>query len=160
MEVGADRVVVAAGGRPVVPPVVVLGGGYIAAEPAHVCHSAGSHVTVVGQQDRLLGQQDALVPDAMRVPWDLCLGRELTGVSGEPGKLLPTLDHGAEPRAVTGRCSWPFRGSQQVGVLGDPLLPGCCTATLPSFGNAARAPASGLRGTAQRHVLAELTRTP
>ncbi|WP_345226143.1 FAD-dependent oxidoreductase [Streptomyces cremeus] len=72
--VTADRVVVAAGGRPVVPPViadagvpyetsdtvmrldevparmVVLGGGYIAAELAHVFHSAGTAVTVVEQQ--------------------------------------------------------------------------------------------------------------
>ncbi|MEU5796904.1 mycothione reductase [Streptomyces sp. NPDC047813] len=129
VEVGADRVVVAAGGRPVIPPVVtesglpyetsdtimrteappgrlvVLGGGYVAAELAHVFHSAGSHVTVVEHQDRLLGQQDESVSeaftDAMRARWDLRLGRELTGVSGEPGNLLLTLDDGTELRADT-----------------------------------------------------------
>ncbi|MGW2859099.1 mycothione reductase [Streptomyces sp. SDr-06] len=122
----ADRVVLAAGGRPVVPPViadsglpyetsdtimrvttppgrlVVVGGGYVAAELAHVFHSAGSEVTLVEQQDRLLGQQDESISkaftDAMRAHWDLRLGREVTGLSGEPGDLLVTLDDGTELR--------------------------------------------------------------
>ncbi|ARF65561.1 MULTISPECIES: mycothione reductase [Streptomyces] len=126
----ADRVVIAAGGRPVVPPVVadsglpyetsdtvmrldevpgrlvVLGGGYIAAELAHVFHSLGSRVTVIEQADRLLAQQqDELVSrtftDAVRDQWDLRLGRELTEVSGEPGDLRLTLDDGAELTAET-----------------------------------------------------------
>ncbi|MEV1047789.1 mycothione reductase [Streptomyces sp. NPDC049916] len=129
-EITADRLVIAAGGRPVVPPVVedsrlpyetsdtvmrlervperlaVLGGGYIAAELAHVFHSLGSRVTVIEQGDRLLGkQQDEAVSktftDAMRSRWDLQLGRELTGVSGEPGSLRLTLDDGAELTADT-----------------------------------------------------------
>ncbi|MGW2470621.1 mycothione reductase [Streptomyces bauhiniae] len=129
VELCADRIVVAAGGRPVVPPVVadsglpyetsdtvmrlqapperlvVLGGGYIAAELAHVFHSAGSRVTVVEQQDRLLAQQDESVSEAftdiVRDRWDLRLGRELTEVSGEPGDLRLTLDDGTELRADT-----------------------------------------------------------
>ncbi len=130
MPIEADRVVIAAGGRPVVPPVVadsglpyetsdtvmrldevpgrlvVLGGGYIAAELAHVFHSLGSRVTVIEQADRLLAQQqDELVSrtftDAVRDQWDLRLGRELTEVSGEPGDLRLTLDDGAELTADT-----------------------------------------------------------
>lgn len=128
-ELRADRIVVAVGGRPVVPPVVadsglpyetsetvmrldapperlvVLGGGYIAAELAHVFHSAGSRVTVVEQRDRLLAQQDESVSEAftgiVRDRWDLRLGRELTEVSGEPGDLRLTLDDGTELRADT-----------------------------------------------------------
>ncbi|GAA3487922.1 mycothione reductase [Streptomyces cremeus] len=128
--VTADRVVVAAGGRPVVPPViadagvpyetsdtvmrldevparmVVLGGGYIAAELAHVFHSAGTAVTVVEQQDTLLGPQDESVARAFTeivgAQWDLRLGREVTGVeqsteaeADASGTLRVTLDDGA-----------------------------------------------------------------
>ncbi|MFJ4716598.1 mycothione reductase [Streptomyces sp. NPDC088785] len=129
-EITADRVVIAAGGRPVVPDVlqkarlpfetsdtimridevpdrlVVLGGGYIAAELAHVFHSLGSRITVVEKADRLLGrQQDEQVSqaftDAVRGRWDLRLGRELTAVRGAPGALLLTLDDGAQLEADT-----------------------------------------------------------
>ncbi|MFJ4677532.1 mycothione reductase [Kitasatospora sp. NPDC088783] len=130
LELTADRIVIAAGGRPVVPPVVassglpyetsdtvmrlprpparlvVLGGGYIAAELAHVFRSVGSHVTVVEKEDRLLGKQQdeavsAAFTEAMRGHWDLRLGRELTAVTGRPGDLRLTLDDGAELRADT-----------------------------------------------------------
>ncbi|MEU6406838.1 mycothione reductase [Streptomyces sp. NPDC046985] len=123
VEISADRVVVAAGGRPAVPPVVadsglpyetsdtvmriarpperlaVLGGGYIAAELAHVFHAAGSQITVIEQGERLLAQQDQDVSDAyadaVRPHYDLRLGRELVGVAGAPGDLRLTLDDGA-----------------------------------------------------------------
>ncbi|QKW23375.1 mycothione reductase [Kitasatospora sp. NA04385] len=129
VELTADRMVVAAGGRPVVPPVVadsglpyqtsdtvmrlperpehlvVLGGGYVAAELAHVFDSAGSRITVVEQEERLLGQQDETVSaaftEAVRGRWDLRLGRELTAVTGRPGDLRLTLDDGTELRADT-----------------------------------------------------------
>lgn len=124
VEVSGDRMVVAAGGRPVVPPVVadsgvpyetsdtvmrlgappdrlvVLGGGYVAVELAHVFHSAGSRVTVVEQEDRLLARQQdesvsAALTDVARSRYDLRLGRELTRVEGAPGSLRLTLDDGA-----------------------------------------------------------------
>ncbi|WP_263172311.1 mycothione reductase [Streptomyces sp. SCSIO ZS0520] len=129
LDLAADRIVIAAGGRPVVPPVVadcglpyetsdtvmrlaapprhlvVLGGGYIAAELAHVFHAMGSRITVVEQRDRLLEQQDESVAEAfteaVRGRWDLRLGRELTGVAGSPGALRLTLDDGAELTADT-----------------------------------------------------------
>ncbi|MEU6125216.1 mycothione reductase [Streptomyces sp. NPDC047123] len=128
-ELSADRIVVVAGGHPVVPPVVadaglpyetsdtvmrldavperlvVLGGGYIAAELAHVFHSAGSHVTVVEQRDSLLAEQDESIAqaftDIVRSDYDLRLGRELTGVAGAPGDLRLTLDDDTVLRADT-----------------------------------------------------------
>jgi mycothione reductase len=81
----ADRIVVAAGSRPTVPPVIagsgvpfhtsddvmrlpdlprrmiVLGGGYIAAEFAHVFDALGVDVTVVTRGPALLREQDELV---------------------------------------------------------------------------------------------------
>jgi mycothione reductase len=78
----ADRFVVAAGSRPVIPPVagldsvphhtsdtimrlaerparmVILGGGYVAAEFAHVFAALGTTVTLVNRSDRLLRKED------------------------------------------------------------------------------------------------------
>lgn len=77
-----ERVVIAAGTRPIVPPIpgldetphltsddalrltelparlVIIGGGYIAAEMAHFFGSLGSDVTIVERADRLLLQED------------------------------------------------------------------------------------------------------
>ncbi|MFD4631580.1 mycothione reductase [Streptomyces sp. NPDC058284] len=120
VSVSADRIVVAAGGRPVVPPpvadsglpyetsdtvmrlaevprrMVVLGGGYIAAELAHVFHAAGTSVTVVEKKDRLLSEQDestaSAFTDIVSSVHDLRLGRELVRVEGRPGELRLTLD--------------------------------------------------------------------
>ncbi|MDF2826014.1 MAG: dihydrolipoamide dehydrogenase, partial [Mycobacterium sp.] len=83
-EFEADQIVVAVGGRPIVPDVVtasglpyqtsntvmridepptqlaVLGGGYIAAELAHVFAAAGAQITIIEKGDTLLGgPQDA-----------------------------------------------------------------------------------------------------
>ncbi len=78
----ADKFVLAAGGRPVIPDIpgldgvgyhtsdtvmrldelperiVILGGGYIAAEFAHVFASFGVHVTLVNRSGRLLRSED------------------------------------------------------------------------------------------------------
>ncbi|MEU5776010.1 mycothione reductase [Streptomyces venezuelae] len=127
--VSADRIVVAAGGRPVVPPPVadsglpyetsdtvmrragvperlaVLGGGYIAAELAHVFHAAGAAVTVVEKKDTLLAEQDESVAsaftDSVRDQYDLRLGRELVRVEGSPGHLRLTLDDDSVVEADT-----------------------------------------------------------
>ncbi|GEL21512.1 mycothione reductase [Pseudonocardia sulfidoxydans NBRC 16205] len=118
--VSADRIVVAAGSRPMVPPPVtdsglpyetsdtvmrvddpprrlaVLGGGYIAAELAHVFSSAGSAITVIDMADTLLAGQDVLVAreftELASKAWDVRLDREVTAVSGAPGALVLTLD--------------------------------------------------------------------
>ncbi len=83
----ADRFVLANGSRPVVPPItglddvayetsdtvmrlpslprtlVIIGGGYIAAEFAHVFSSFGVQVSVVGRSPRLLSREDEQVSE-------------------------------------------------------------------------------------------------
>ncbi|WP_030303356.1 mycothione reductase [Streptomyces katrae] len=126
-DVSAGQIVVAAGGRPVVPgPVaeaglpyetsdtvmridapprrlVVLGGGYIAAELADVFAETGSSVTIVEKEEQLLGPQDETVrerfTELVRSRYDLRLGREVTAVGGRPGALRLTLDDGSTVEA-------------------------------------------------------------
>lgn len=118
--VESDQIVIAAGGRPVVPPPVtesglpyetsdtimriespprrlaVLGGGYVAAEFAHVFAAAGSEIVIVEQAERLLGPQDESVADTYTELADqlfeLHLGRELTKLEGRSGGLRLMLD--------------------------------------------------------------------
>jgi mycothione reductase len=83
----ADRFVVAAGSRPVIPDlpglssvryhtsdtvmrlpvlprsVVIVGGGYVAAEFSHIFSSYGTHVTVLNRGRRLLTQEDVEVSE-------------------------------------------------------------------------------------------------
>ncbi|MEV5966002.1 mycothione reductase [Kribbella sp. NPDC051952] len=127
--VEADQIVIAAGGRPTIPPPVVasglpyetsdtimrietpprrlaiLGGGYIAAEFAHVFAAAGSEVVIVEQADQLLGPQDESVAEAYtelaRHRFELHLGRELTKLEGNPGALRLLLDDGTTLTADT-----------------------------------------------------------
>ncbi|MCU7826840.1 mycothione reductase [Kitasatospora sp. DSM 101779] len=129
LDVTGRRVVLAAGGRPTVPPAVadsglpyetsdtvmrtpvppahlaVLGGGYIAAELAHVFHAAGSRITIIEQREQLLTDQDedvsAAFTRAVESRYDLRLGRELTRVEGAPGALRLVLDDGAVVAADT-----------------------------------------------------------
>ncbi|GLX35979.1 hypothetical protein Sros01_20520 [Streptomyces roseochromogenus] len=127
VDVSAGQIVVAAGGRPLVPrPVAesglpyetsdtvmrieapprrlaVLGGGYIAAEPAEVFAGTGSAVTIVEKEERLLGPQDEKVvewfTEPVRSRYDLRLGRQVTAVAGRPGALRLTLDDGSAVEA-------------------------------------------------------------
>ncbi len=97
----ADRVVVAAGGRPAVPQVIVdsgvpyetsdtvmridsvperlliVGAGYIGAEFAHVFSALGAEVTIIGRGRTLLRAQDETVAErftaAVRDRWDVRL---------------------------------------------------------------------------------------
>ncbi|BBZ26399.1 mycothione reductase [Mycolicibacterium madagascariense] len=129
-EFTADRIVIANGGRPVIPDVVadsglpyetsdtimridtaprrlaVLGGGYIAAELAHVFSAAGAEVTIIEKNDLLLGgpQDDDIrhtFTDLMRARWDLRLNAELQAIAGEPGHLTLTLSDGSTVTADT-----------------------------------------------------------
>jgi mycothione reductase len=111
--IDAERVVVAAGSRPVIADVpglaevryhtsddvmrldslprsmVILGGGYVAAEFAHVFASFGTAVTVVNRSPRLLSRQDRDIADrftaeiGQRV--DLRLGSTLARVARRSG---------------------------------------------------------------------------
>jgi mycothione reductase len=125
----ADQIVVAAGSRPVVPPPVldsglpyetsdtimrrdraprrlaVLGGGYIAAELAHVFAAAGADIVMIEMAHTLLDGQDETVAEEFTAlaaqNYDLHLGREATRVSGEPGALRITLDDDTTVEADT-----------------------------------------------------------
>ncbi|WP_030761475.1 mycothione reductase [Streptomyces sp. NRRL F-2664] len=118
--VRGEQVVVAVGSRPAVPPPVrdsglpyetsdtvmrldhpprhlaVLGGGYVAAELAHVFHAAGSRITIIELEDTLLSAQDETVAAAYTAiasdRYDVRTGAALTRVEGEPGRLRLTLD--------------------------------------------------------------------
>ena len=122
-EFTADRIVLANGGRPIVPPPVldggapyetsdtimridalprrlaVIGGGYIAAEFAHVFGGLGCEVTMVEAADELLSGMDETVTEhfteAMRGRFDLRLGRTASTVTGDASGVRLELDDGA-----------------------------------------------------------------
>jgi len=128
-EVSADQIVIATGSRPVVPPPVaesglpfhtsdtvmrlaspprrlaVLGGGYIAAELAHVFAAAGAEIVLVEAVDALLATQDEAVSRAFTelaaTRYDLRLGRTLERLEGAPGALRLVLDDGSVAEADT-----------------------------------------------------------
>ncbi len=120
----ADRVVVAVGGRPMVPDIrglaqtgfhtsddvmrvddvpghlIVLGGGFIACELAHVFGAFGAEVTIVQRSQRLLMAEDhdvsAALTDAFAERFDLRLGRRVLSVEGTNGTHVRVhLDDGA-----------------------------------------------------------------
>ncbi|NMH96081.1 mycothione reductase [Pseudonocardia acidicola] len=121
-EITADRIVIAAGGRPVIPePVaasgvpyetsdtvmrldslperlVVLGAGYIAAEFAHVFSALGSRVSLVGRSDLMLRSQDETISHRFtalaRDRWDLHLGKTVERVTGAAGDITLHLAGG------------------------------------------------------------------
>jgi glutathione reductase (NADPH) len=84
---GADHVVIATGGRPMVPPVpgaelgitsdgffelreqpgrvAVVGGGYIGVELAGVMRALGSEVTLVALEDRVLERFDSMISEVL-----------------------------------------------------------------------------------------------
>jgi mycothione reductase len=108
-ELHADRFVLAAGSRPVVPPVagldqvpyftsdsvmrietlpesmVVIGGGYIAAEMSHIFGAFGTRVTIIGQADTLLAEYDLDIrsrfTERYRQRFDLRLSAKIDNVS-------------------------------------------------------------------------------
>ena len=89
------------------PPrrLAVLGGGYIAAELAHVFAAAGADIVMIEQADTLLGGQDETVTEEFTAllakRYDLRLGRERRACRGEPGALRITLDDGTTVEADT-----------------------------------------------------------
>jgi mycothione reductase len=117
--VTADQVVVAAGARPTVPEVVaasgapfhtsdtimrieelperlvVLGGGYVAAELAHVFSSFGVRVTVLARHSQLLRRLDTEIAqrftDLARDQWDVRTAVEATGVERHGDGVRVTL---------------------------------------------------------------------
>jgi mycothione reductase len=104
----ADRIVVATGSRPSVPPViaesgvgfhtsdtimgigelpasmVIVGGGYVAAEFAHIFSCLGVAVRVIEMAPRLLGTFDTAIAERFTAlaerTWDVHLSAQITGV--------------------------------------------------------------------------------
>ena len=112
-EITGDTVVLAAGARPFIPPrpdlagvgyhtsdtvmrlpeppgrLLVWGGGYIAAEMAHVFGAAGSEVTIVNRGPRLLRAEDDEVSEAFTAAYRQRF-RVLTGASVRAAGATPT----------------------------------------------------------------------
>ncbi|WP_458205080.1 dihydrolipoyl dehydrogenase [Haladaptatus sp. NG-SE-30] len=128
--VRGEKVVVAAGARPVVPPIdgledvdyltsrealrldtqpehlVVIGGGYIAAELGHFYESLGTHVTIVGRSDVLLSNEDHEVAKTFTEiasrRHTVNVGYEATEVSQDGDEVTVTAERGDETISVTG----------------------------------------------------------
>jgi mycothione reductase len=120
--VTAERIVVAAGSRPVVPAfvarsgvpfhtsdtamridalperLVIIGSGYIAAEFAHVFSALGSAVAVVGRSAPMLRGQDETVAERFtalaRGRWDVHLGVEPVRVREDGREVVVDLADG------------------------------------------------------------------
>ena len=125
--ISGDRVVIAAGARPQVLPVIaesgvryytnndilrmpklpesmiIMGGGFIAAEFAHVFSALGVRVTVLNRSPRLLRHLDEEVSDRFtklaQKRWDTRLGREVDKAEEREGNVVLTLDDGSTAEA-------------------------------------------------------------
>ncbi|WP_424188521.1 mycothione reductase [Actinokineospora sp. G85] len=122
LTVTADRIVLAAGGRAVVPDwpglsgvdfhtsdtvmrldelparMVIVGGGFIAAEFAHVFSAFGVEVTIVVRGGRLLRHEDTDIStrftELAQERWDVRLGRTVARVSADGPVKRVELDNG------------------------------------------------------------------
>ena len=134
----ADQVVIAAGSRPVAPEIeglddvgfhtsdtvmrldeqpgrlLILGGGYVAAEFAHIFGSLGTAVTVVNRSPGLLRSQDheisARFTELAAAKWDVRLSVQATKVERYDGGVRAHLSDGSTVEAdqllvATGRHS-------------------------------------------------------
>jgi mycothione reductase len=127
-QISADRVVVATGSRPVVPPViagsgvdfytsdtimeigslpasiVIVGGGYVAAEFAHIFSGLGVAIRMIDRAPRLLDPFDTGISERFTTlaqrRWDVRLSARITGVRRDGGAGI-TVDLEDGP-AVTG----------------------------------------------------------
>lgn len=119
-QISADRVVLAAGGRPIVPPgldrvdfhtsdtvmrldelprrMVIIGTGFVAAEFAHVFSAFGVAVTVLGRSGAMLRHEDADISERFtelaRQRWDLRLESTLVDARPVPGGIRVDLSDG------------------------------------------------------------------
>jgi mycothione reductase len=124
----ADQVVVATGSRAVVPPVpgladvvhhtsdtimridavprrlAILGGGFVAAEFAHVFGSFGSEVTILQRSDALLRGEDEEVSARFTAlaqkKWDVRLRTVVTAAEEYAGGVRLHLDRAAGPEVL------------------------------------------------------------
>jgi mycothione reductase len=125
----ADQVVIAAGSRPVLPQVeglldvgfhtsdtimrlddlpdrlLILGGGFVAAEFAHVFASFGTRVTVVNRSARMLRAEDDEISERFtevaRRQWDVRLNAQATKIERYDGGVRAHLSDGSTVHADT-----------------------------------------------------------
>ncbi|MDO4254858.1 MAG: mycothione reductase [Kocuria sp.] len=81
--------------------VVIIGGGYIAAEFAHVFHGLGSRVTQLSRSERLLRGQDAQIAERFQQcaqqQWDLAMGYGLESiVANDDGSVTVLSGNGKD----------------------------------------------------------------
>ncbi|HSE07502.1 MAG TPA: mycothione reductase [Nocardioidaceae bacterium] len=124
----ADQVVIAAGSRPVVPPVAgleevehhtsdtimridevparlaIIGGGFVAAEFAHIFGSFGSRVTVLNRSEALLRGEDHEVSERFtrlaQEQWDVRLNTTATEVEEYAGGIRMHLSTPGGPQSL------------------------------------------------------------
>lgn len=128
-ELSAERIVLATGSRPTIPAIpgldeiefhtsdtiirlerlpasmLILGGGFVAAEMAHVFSSFGVDVTVVHRGDRLLAAEDreisarytALAPQTVTLHLETTITRVTTGEHG----IVATLENADGTQQLT-----------------------------------------------------------
>ncbi|MFL6163449.1 MAG: mycothione reductase [Jatrophihabitantaceae bacterium] len=118
----ADQIVIAAGGRPVIPDVIadsrvpfhtsdtimrieelpqrllIIGGGYIAAEFAHIFSALGVAVTVLARSTQLLRSLDDEISERFTATvadrWDLRLGQLVSKATEQDGEIRLELSDG------------------------------------------------------------------
>lgn len=121
----ADTIVISAGARPAIPAIpgldqvdfhtsatimrvaepparlTVIGGGFIAAELAHVFGSAGSQVTIINRGDRLLGRQDVDIAHRFTSEYakrfNLVLNAEINSVARDTSGSIVVNVSGRDP---------------------------------------------------------------
>ncbi|HEY0812765.1 MAG TPA: mycothione reductase [Pseudonocardia sp.] len=124
VDLTADRIVIATGGRPVIPDavrdvpyytsdtimriddvpehLVILGSGYIAAEFAHVFSAFGSRVSVIGRSELLLRAHDETVAERFTSlaaeRWDVHLGHAVAAAAHDHTGVTLTLDDASTVR--------------------------------------------------------------
>ncbi|MDY6761791.1 MAG: dihydrolipoyl dehydrogenase [Candidatus Nanohaloarchaea archaeon] len=134
-EITADRIVIAAGTRPIVPPVdgldtvdyltskealeleeqpdrlVIIGGGYIAAELAHFYGALGTDITIIEMSDTLVGNEDEEIreafTDVFSEKYDVHLGYQASQVEEENEEITVEAETG---------------DGDEISVTGDELL--------------------------------------
>ncbi|WP_193043342.1 mycothione reductase [Mycolicibacterium baixiangningiae] len=123
-EFTADQVVIAAGSRATVPPaiadcgvahhtsdtimrlaelpehIIIAGGGFVAAEFAHIFSSLGSRVTIVIRGTAMLGHADDTIcerfTDIAGKKWEIHSRRNIIGGSTDESGVTLSLDDGSE----------------------------------------------------------------
>ncbi|GGU37861.1 mycothione reductase [Nocardioides albus] len=121
VELSADRIALAAGSRPIVPDIpglkdvehhtsdtimrldrlpasmLIVGGGFVAAEMAHVFSSFGVAVTIVHRGPRLLGSEDRQIADRFTElasrDVDVRLDSEVLRVDRSPQGVVGTIEN-------------------------------------------------------------------